>query len=113
MKVTNRQLWDSQTGLKVLIDKELPAKTSYSISRNLKTIGKELELIEEKRKELVKKFAEESGKTVAQEKMDDFQKEFNEIMNLEVDLDLWKVKIDTLGNVAPSVLSAVDFLIEE
>ena len=97
--------------------KKFPVKISYAISKNLKKLEKEMELIEKGRMEILEQFAEktedgqlkiEDDRYILGDKEQDFQKEYMEYLETETDVDLYKVPIaelDKMEDVRYSVLS--------
>ena len=121
MKVTLKDIWSSQRSLSKLAKiQPLPIKTSYWVGVRTKKIMKEIEAIEEKRLELVKKYGEsESGTTqvsVSQDNMEKFTGEFNDLLNTEIELDIQKFKVEEfIGNssLAGEDMLVLYFLFEE
>ena len=120
MKVKLSKLWNSQKALGALnVIKDLPIKTSYWIGKNTKKISREVTEIEEKRKELVKKYGVENDKketSVPQEKMEEFSKEFYDLLDTEIDVDLRIFNIDEFtgkSGLTGQDMLQIDFLFEE
>jgi len=119
-KVKLNKLWNSQKALGALnIIKDLPIKTSYWIGKNTKKISREIELIEEKRKDLVKKYGTENEKketSVPQEKMEEFTKEFYELLDTEIEVDLRLFNIDEFtgkSGLTGQDMLQLDFLFQD
>lgn len=97
MKIKLSELWNSQNVLKQLnMMNGIPIKTSYWIAKNTKKISKELGTVEEKRKELVSKFGKENENkelSVPQENLEAFHKEFQELLDVEIDVDIKPIYI--------------------
>ncbi len=76
--------------LQTLASAKLPVKNSYWVAKTLDRIKKELDRSEKLRIELIKKYGkptEENGETfqVKDECIEDFQTEFKELLDIEVD----------------------------
>lgn len=119
-KVKLNKLWNSQKALGALnIIKDLPIKTSYWIGKNTKKISREIELIEEKRRDLVKKYGTENEKketVVPQEKMEEFSKEFYDLLDTEIEVDLRLFNIEEFtgkSGLTGQDMLQLDFLFEE
>ena len=119
MKVKLNKLWNSQKALGALnIVKELAIKTSYWVGKNTKKISREIELIEEKRRDLVKKYGVENEKketTVPQEKIEEFSKEFYDLLDTEIDVDLRLFNINEFtgkSGLTGQDMLQIDFLFE-
>ena len=123
MKVTLKEIWTSQRALgKLSKISPLPIKTSYWVAKRTKIISKEVESIEEKRLELVKKYGEEvSGSkqgdlTVPDDKMEIFVKEFNDLLNVEVELNMEKFNLEEFAgniNISGEDMILLSFLFNE
>jgi len=120
MLVKLNKLWNSQKALGALnIIKDLPIKTSYWIGKNTKKISREIELIEEKRRDLVKKYGTENEKketSVPQEKMEEFTKEFYDLLDTEIEVDLRLFNIDEFtgkSGLTGQDMLQLDFLFQD
>jgi hypothetical protein len=104
--------------LQTLINKELPIKISYSLSKLEKTLENEYKLLIEKKNELINKYAErdEKNKVVLLEP-DEFGRQeikikeglkeeslakLNELYNIEVEINFEPISIDLLGDISIS-----------
>jgi hypothetical protein len=114
MKTTLKDIWLSQRVLgKLSKVTPLPIKTSYWLGIRTKKLMKEIEEIESKRLELVRKYGVlESGTknmSVPEDRMNEFVKEFNDLLATEVELDIQKFNIsDFEGN---STISGEDMVL--
>ena len=109
MKITLREADLISTGLKELLEREIPAKVSYWLARFLEKITKELTAMEKARMNLAKQYADkdESGELLIvdnQYKFNDdnmakFAKEFEELLIEEFDVDFKPIRIDDLGDI--------------
>ena len=100
----------------------LPIKLSFRISGLLKRVQEELKVFEEKRIGLVEKYAKRNAKgelpkrggmKVADENLEAFQAEFNEMAGIEADIDFEPVKLSLLEsvNMAPNEIGLImDFI---
>jgi hypothetical protein len=91
-----------------LAKSELPLKLSYRLSKFLKSVQEELAVFEEKRIELVYKYAEKDVEgnipdkknvRVAEGKIAEFTKEYSDLTELEVELDYKPFKLSELQSV--------------
>jgi len=104
------------TGLDSLINKELPIKLSYSLSKLIKTLESEYKILMEKRNKLIDKYAErddknkfiitnESGRQMTKIKdefIDECQGKLQELYSIEVEIDFQPISIDLLGDISMS-----------
>lgn len=120
MKITNvffeQNLTKESPLIKLCQCSELPAKTSYWLSRllnNLEPLNKTY--IGEKRKLIEKwcdkedgKPAEVNGQYKFSEHIDEFNKEFSELLEIELEIDMKAIEIP-LDKIPPGVLNSFDF----
>ena len=126
MKIQLRELRQAMPALnKILTTPFENAKLAYSIMKTSKKVLSELEDIEKMRLELIKKYGEldERGQPVldgSQFKLRDpkgFEKEWDNLMETEIDLDVWMIPFEAIENVQPPLsiaeLSTIDKFINE
>lgn len=118
MKLTVKDLYDLTEGLNKLLDKELPTSVAFSIQRNFKKIGEEVKASDEVRKKIVEKYKEKDNKDgtiqIKKDKINVFQKDNDELMKQEVDVDVKKLKLSDLGeSIKPRTLGLLESIIEE
>jgi hypothetical protein len=101
-----------------LVKLELPIKTSYKLSKILKKIGQELADLEEERVKLVKKYGDQDDEAQSIQvtdpaKYEEFAKEFGELLQEEITLEIDPIPIDMLGDsvtFSPAELAALEML---
>lgn len=87
--------------------KELKAKVAFQLSRIMRELGKEYELFQTNREKLLDKYVdkkedgtwdydEQGNVHVSQDKINDFNKEFNELLNATVSLNVESISLDDL-----------------
>lgn len=128
MNLTIRKILNDTNSLAVISKKQLPIKVSYAIAKNIKKIESELKVYNEERQKLIDKYCikDDEGKNVidennnlkiADEHLDAWNKEINELVDIEVDIDIHKFNLDSLicGNydMTPEELMIIDYMIEE
>lgn len=125
MKITNKKMLENAGFLSIIAKKQLPVKVSYAIAKNISKIEKELKIYEEERLKLLEKYAvkDEDGKVVIEKnkikidenKRDSWEKEINELLEIEVDINMHKFKLEYLDNLNMSAeeLVLLDYMIEE
>jgi len=113
--------------LNKLIDKEINIKTSYKLSKLLKHLVNEYNVFDENRIKLINKYAEKDENNevrinkennsiiITDNNKDKFNKEINELVNIEIEIFIEKIRLDDLGEimVSPRDLFNLDFLFEE
>lgn len=120
MKVSLGKIWNSRNALVALTAlKNLPIKTSYWVANKSKKLLKEIEAVEERRKELVEKLGvkDDKGNTsVPQEKMDEFLKELNVLLDTEIDVPIKQFSIEEfqgVSGISGKEMMDLDYLFEE
>lgn len=111
----------AQPGLIDIMKAQMPIKLSYAVSRNIKKLEPWLRDVENKRLDLVKKYGAKDEKTgifaVTKENEDAFNKEYDEMADQEVDVDMWKLSLAKLSEVGvrltPLQLVALEDFIED
>lgn len=110
MKVKLEKIVNGKQSLVNLLNQSLPVKTSYRLGKLVSKVERELKDFEAKRLELVKKHGDpvegDSNKIQVREgNLEEFTKELNELLDVDVDLNFEPVSLDQL---ADAKLSAVD-----
>jgi len=116
-------------GLSEILEKELPVKPSYWLSRIAIKLDSELKAFEGARVKLVIKHAKKDEKgnpIVLKDKsgkptrnydvtdMDAFNKEYDELAEQEIEININPIKLDALGdiNLKPVILAKLEKIIE-
>lgn len=95
-----------------LVNKELPIKLSYRLSKLIKLLASEHELFNQNKNEIIKKYAEkdEEGNIKQLENgrvdiinMQSYQNEIGELYEISFNIDFDKIKIDDLADINISV----------
>ena len=127
MKIKLGELSTIIGSLNKLIDKEIPIKTSYKLSKLTRNLMNEYKIYEDNRMKLINKYAEkdENGNIkinkedntimILNGNRDKFNNEFIELVNIEIELEFDKIKLDDLSDVmiSPRDLLNLDFLFNE
>lgn len=124
MKLSNRELLTNMQQLKVLAQRDLPIKASYAIAKNMRKIEEELRPYEEERQRLLEKHGkkDKEGELIVDEVGQvDFKdkkawdKDINELLDIEVEIDFHKFNIEHLEGreISPAELIALEHMIEE
>ena len=125
MKITNRKLIEGISLVRQVAQKQLPVKVSYTLSRNIDHIETAMKPYEQERQKLLDKYAEKDaqgklqlrpdGMTVKFHDEDGWKKNFDELLDIEADVDIRKIKLGDLGsaNFSAAELTAIEYMIEE
>ena len=112
-------------GLGEILEKDLPVKAAYRFGKALAVIQGEAKAFDAARIKIIEKYAkwDEMGAPMVDEKTntyvladeESFNKEFLDLANEEVELDIKTVPLEALGDVMvkPSILARLDRFIEE
>ena len=103
MLIKLAQLKNLEAPLSKLMDQHVPVKTSFKLSKVLKQVASELQDLEESRQKLIKTYGElnEEAQTISitdPAKLIDFQKEYSELLNVEIELNYDPLSIEALGD---------------
>jgi hypothetical protein len=109
--MTLRELTDVRGSLqKVVNTPYLPAATAYKVSKMLKRVTKEMAELEQSRIDLVKKLGADDGKgntTVLPENQKQFEEEYGKLLDVPVEINIFKIPIQELERTQ---LSPLDFM---
>lgn len=128
MKLTNRKIVNDANFLGALTHKQLPIKVSYAIAKNISKIERELEIYNKERQKLIDKYCikdeernnvidENNQLKIADENLEAWNKDINELLDIEVDIDIHRFNVNDLLNsnceMTASELMLIDYMIEE
>lgn len=128
MKITNRKIVMDASFLGSLTEKKLPIKISYAIAKNISKIENELNIYNKERQKLIDKYCSKDadGKNIIDKDnklniedkyLDDWNKDLNELLDIEIEIDIHKFNINDLLNsnceMTPSELMLIYYMIEE
>lgn len=114
MKLTLKQIKEIEIGLAVLSKTKMNDKAAYRVARCIRKLTPELEDIEKKRMELIKKH----NITVETKNTDPvielFTKDFNDLLTIEIDVDVHKITFEDIAglSIEPYVLVSLDAILE-
>ena len=124
LKITD--IINSVSTLKELMSKPLKSRVAYKVARLAREVENEYRLYDEKRVDLIKKFAnhdengelvvdEEGSFSVADENVAEFRKELMELMDVEIELNVDKVSLDELDgcDFTPNEMANIMVFVEE
>jgi hypothetical protein len=111
MKLTLAEIKSLETSISKIFNKDINIKLAYKLSTLIKTLSEELRKLEEGRVKLVKKYGKTDEKTgqisVNTEETQSFYKEFNELMQMEIEVDFEPIPLNAFGDIE---ISASDVL---
>lgn len=117
MKVTLVKIYQSNLVIKKLVSQEMPANIAFRIGESTKVLEEKFGEIEKQRISLVEKYGEpKDGKTqVKEDKIQDFVKEWGDLLKEETDIEIKKVPLNCLPDtvsLTPAEMRNIDFLFE-
>jgi len=118
-----KDLYELHQGLSTIAEKELPVKVAFLIQQNLSNVEAEITNAETIRQKIIQKYMDveatkelkEPGKIqLYEDKVEDYNRELNELMEQEVDIEFKKISINDLDGliIKPVVLHQLRFIIE-
>lgn len=123
MKLTNMQIYNYANNLLTAFndgDQKLPIKISFYLQKNKNTLLQLAQDIEASRIEIAKTYGtldeETSQYIVPAEKMEEANKELNDLFNLEQDVQIYTINIDNLSDditITTAQMEAIMFMIEQ
>lgn len=122
MILTNYQIYEYAQALFGIFDKEdtyIPVKANFLIQKNIRLIAQAGEEIEKTRFQIAQHYGkldeEQNFFIIPSEKLDEANKEINDLFDIEQDLDIRTFSIDDLGSaeLTTKQMQAIMFMIEE
>lgn len=103
MKLKNEEILIIIKGLSELEELKLPLniKTSYILALTRQKLMPIVNLIQDKQVEIYKKYGEKSGRNeykIPEEKIETAQLELNELLQVENEVEITKLKLDDFGD---------------
>ena len=115
MKLKNSTIYASMNALNKLGEKDLPIKLAYKIKKNIENINGQLKFINDRRNELIKKYGKDDKIDSSDiEAIQAFMKDFNEVLEIEEDVDVNVIDVDELDGIKLSAadLDALSFMLK-
>lgn len=123
IKIDNDQLVASRDALATLSQIKLPVKTSFKLAKTIRLVDAAYQDFVTTLRKLQDEHAQRDendervveNNIVQMKDLDEFNKAFNELKELELDLELEQLSLDDLGDVSiePSVLFSVEWLFKD
>jgi len=118
MKIKVNKLLKMKPVIEKIIKLDIPVMAAWDLMKIVKDLDTELEIYSKARKKLFNKYGEVDEKTknqkIKEDKVEDFKKDIEELLNKEIEIKTKKIKISSLGNLKLSTadLLTIDILIE-
>ena len=124
-KLTNKEILNKIDMLGEISNKKLPVKVSYAIAKNIAKIESELKHYNKEREKILEEYClkDETGNlkvengnySIDPEKIDQWNKDIQDLNNIVIELDINKFNLDLLNgyDMTASEMMCIDFMIEE
>ena len=121
MKVKLGSIKPAEESFVAIMKSSMPIKLSYAVAKNLKKLAVELDDIGKAYQELLKKYGEKDEKTgqmqTKPENAEIFNKECEDLISQEVELDIWKISLSKLSDagvkITPQQVLALENFIDD
>lgn len=116
MLLENRQIMNSIGTLEKLVTQELPIKVSYYLKKNVDTLNEVIKNVNELKNSLIAKYGDGSQiDPNNKEAVEEFWKEFNQILDIKEDVNIKTLAIDDLVTAKLSVqdINNIMYMIKE
>jgi hypothetical protein len=122
MKLTNNEIYNYANNLFAAFndgEQKLPIKISFYLQKNKNTLLQLAQDIERSRIEIAQSYGELDEETsqyiIPSEKMEEASKELNDLFNLEQDVQIYTINIDSFGDdltITTAQMEAIMFMID-
>ena len=122
MKLTNQQIYQYAENLLSVFNDNfniyIPAKANFYIQKNISTLAAAGQEIERSRLEIAKHYGvldeEKQQYTIPENKLEEANKELQDLFNIEQDLEIKTFSIEDLGNTefTAGQMQAIMFMVE-
>ena len=122
MKLTNNEIYVYAQNLMMAFEdknQKLPIKISFYLQKNKNTLLQLAQDIEQSRLEIARSYGELDEETsqyiIPPEKMEEVSKELNDLFNLEQDVQIYTINIDSFGDdltITTAQMEAIMFMID-
>lgn len=121
MKTNYLVLLNAVNAFKELSERDISFKVGYNIAKIIKKIDVELEYFEKKRMEFLKEYGdpetfESQNIRIKEENLEKFNSKIKELMEVEIELDIKKMRLDDLEEIkfsSKNIQMIQDFIEEE
>lgn len=122
MKLTNNEIYIYAQNLMMAFEdknQKLPIKISFYLQKNKNTLLQLAQDIEQSRLEIARSYGEldeeSSQYIIPPEKMEEASQELNDLFNLEQDVQIYTINIDSFGDdltITTAQMEAIMFMID-
>lgn len=116
MNLKLRDIIYNEESIRNIQKTEFPMYISFRIKQLVKSIASDVDNFHLVKNELIKKIGiydkETDTYTVPKDKMEEFTKELESVLNADVNIDFEKIKVEDCGKVAIKPVDLVDWIFE-
>lgn len=115
MTVTLHEIVLAEPALNKLVTVDLPVRTAYRLTKLLGKVASELKVYEESRKKMFTKYGEADAEKpemmrIKEEHFETFASEMNSLLSESVEIPLWKIKLEDLGDAKLTTMEMATLL---
>ena len=124
MKVTLRNIYGASNILGLLVEQQLPIRIAFRLTRLITRLNEEYSTLDQTRQKLIDEYGtkikesdpDNPSFTFSEEDQQNFTKQFNELLDEEVEIEWEGISIDDLGSditLSVKELNAIGFIFRE
>ena len=124
MKLTNKQIVESRVAIQKVLSNDLSIRTQFKLNKNVAELNNVISIYEGSRQKLIEKYCDKDkeGKPIIvngcytfKEKNEEFNKDFNDLNDIENEINIEQLTLDELDGVKlnNAEFNAIKFLIKE
>jgi hypothetical protein len=122
MKTKLSNIFKAKSALVTIMSTVIPVKLSYHLAKVMNKLDSELKAIDKTNEEVIRKYGIEDATTkmlkIPEDKLAEANKEFDDFISQEVELDIWQIPLSKLieGGIKLStiqMMSLSDFIIDD
>lgn len=123
MKITNKQIVESRGAIQKVLNQDLSVRSQFKLNKNVSELNKVISIYEDSRQKIIEKYCDkneegkpliENGCYVFKEKNEEFNKDFNDLNDIENEVEIETMTLDELEDIKlnNAEFNAIKFLIE-
>ena len=124
MKLTNKQIVESRVAIQKVLSQDLSVRTQFKLNKNVSELNKVISIYEDGRQKIIEKYCDkdkegnpiiENGCYIFKEKNEQFNKDFNDLNDIENEVEIETMTLDELEDIKlnNAEFNAIKFLIKE
>ena len=124
MKLSNKQIVESRGAIQKVLSQDLSVRTQFKLNKNVSELNKVISIYEDSRQKIIEKYCDkdkegkpiiENGCYIFKEKNEQFNKDFNDLNDIENEVKIETMTLDELQDIKlnNAEFNAIKFLIKE